>query len=150
MKSVRFPNFFANDIYVEEFPYYQERPEELEKIQDKFVGMTEGFSFTELNGLRRLAKNQRIHIRNLCDVVDLYKFGIKENPWNSIDRREIKNAHSTFTNRVKKTCHNQNAGCHKTCDDWDVWFAVLLYFSAKGRSVFAGPTGTGKTETAKT
>ena len=112
VKSVRFPSFFANDIYVEESPYYQEHPKELEKIQDKFVGMTEGFSFTELNGLRRLAKNQRIHIRNLCDVVDLYKFGIKENPWNTIDREEIKNAYDDFTRRVK----GQDPAITKTLD----------------------------------
>lgn len=75
IKGDNFPTFFANDIYVDEFAYYQEHPDELEKIRDKFVGLTEGFSFTELNGLRRLSKNQRIHIKNMCDVIDLYKFG---------------------------------------------------------------------------
>jgi len=152
VKSVRFPSFFANDIYVEESPYYQEHPEELEKIQDKFVGMTEGFSFTELNGLRRLAKNQRIHIRNLCDVVDLYKFGIKENPWNTIDREEIKNAHSTFTNRVK----GQEPAITKTLDVIKRAMTGMSGLQSsstsrpKGVLFFAGPTGTGKTETAKT
>ena len=65
VKSVRFPSFFASDVYAAEAPYYQANPAELEKIQDKFVAITEGFSFTELNSLRRLSKNQRIHIRNL-------------------------------------------------------------------------------------
>ena len=152
VKSVRFPSFFANDIYVEESPYYQEHPEELEKIQDKFIGMTEGFSFTELNGLRRLAKNQRIHIRNLCDVVDLYKFGIKENPWNTIDREEIKNAYDDFTRRVK----GQDPAITKTLDVIKramTGMSGLQSSSAsrpKGVLFFAGPTGTGKTETAKT
>lgn len=152
VKSVRFPSFFANDIYVEEFPYYQEHPEELEKIQDKFVGMTEGFSFTELNGLRRLAKNQRIHIRNLCDVVDLYKFGIKENPWNTIDREEIKKAHIDFTCRVK----GQDPAITKTLDVIKRAMTGMSGLQSsstsrpKGVLFFAGPTGTGKTETAKT
>ena len=112
VKSARFPSFFASDIYAEDAPYYQEHPKELEKIQDRFVGMTEGFSFTELNGLRRLAKNQRIRIRNLCDVVDLYKFGIRENPWNAIDRASIRNAHVDFTRRVK----GQDPAITKTLD----------------------------------
>ena len=114
--------------------------------------MTEGFSFTELNGLRRLAKNQRIHIRNLCDVVDLYKFGIKENPWNTIDRDEIKNAHIDFTRRVK----GQDPAITKTLDVIKramTGMAGLQSSSTsrpKGVLFFAGPTGTGKTETAKT
>lgn len=152
VKSIRFPSFFANDIYMDEFPYYQEHPEELEKIQDRFVGVTEGFSFTELNGLRRLSKNQRIHIRNLCDVVDLYKFGIKENPWNTIDRTEIKNAHRDFTRRVK----GQEAAITKTLDVIKRAMTGMSGLQSssgtrpKGVLFFAGPTGTGKTETAKT
>lgn len=152
VKSIRFPSFFANDIYVEEYPYYQEHPEELQKIQDRFIGITEGFSFTELNGLRRLSKNQRIHIRNLCDVVDLYKFGIKENPWNSIDRMEIKNAYANFTKRVK----GQEAAITKTLDVIKRAMTGMSGLQSssstrpKGVLFFAGPTGTGKTETAKT
>ena len=73
VKSERFPSFFAGDIYREEAPYYEEHPDELEKVQDKFIGMTEGFSFTELNGLRRLAKNQRVHIGENIVVFDFIR-----------------------------------------------------------------------------
>ena len=152
IKSPVFKSFFANDLYNEEFPYYEEHPEELEKIQDKFVGITERFSFTELNGLRRLSKNQRISIHNLCDVVDLYKFGIKDNPWNTIDRNEIKNAYATFTKRVK----GQDAAITKTLDVIKRAITGMSGLQSssntrpKGVLFFAGPTGTGKTETAKT
>ncbi len=152
VKSERFPSFFAGDIYMEDSPYYQEHPDELNKIQDKFVGITEGFSFTELNGLRRLSKNQRMHIRNLCDVVDLYKFGIKENPWNSIDREEIKSARQDFMRRVK----GQDAAITKTLDVIKRAMTGMSGLQSssgtkpKGVLFFAGPTGTGKTETAKT
>ncbi|MBQ6206965.1 MAG: ATP-dependent Clp protease ATP-binding subunit, partial [Oscillospiraceae bacterium] len=64
-----------------------------------FVGMTEGFRFSELNGLRRLAKSQRIHIRNPRDVISLCKFGIQENPWNKPDAGKIRNAN--FQRRVR-------------------------------------------------
>jgi len=152
VKSVRFPSFFAADIYASEMPYFQEHPEELTKIQDRFVGLTEGFSFTELNGLRRLAKNTRVHIRDLCNVVDLYKFGIRENPWNSIDRESIRNAHRDFTKRVK----GQDPAITKTLDIVKRAITGMSGIQSsstsrpKGVLFFAGPTGTGKTETAKT
>ncbi len=152
VKGARFPSFFATDIYAAESPYYDEHPAELEKIQDRFVGMTEGFSFTELNGLRRLAKNQRISIRNLCDVVDLYRFGIRENPWNCLDREEIKQAHHHIAHRVK----GQEAAITKALDVIKRAISGMSGLQSssttrpKGVLFFAGPTGTGKTETAKT
>lgn len=63
--------------------------------------MTEGFSFTELNGLRRLCKNERIHIKDMCNVIDLYKYGIKDNPWNKLSISELKTAEEDFRKRVK-------------------------------------------------
>ena len=152
VKGDNFPTFFANDIYVDEFEYYQDHPDELEKIQDKFVGLTEGFSFTELNGLRRLSKNQRIHIKNMCDVIDLYKFGIKENPWNSLKYDEMKNAYEDFHRRVK----GQDVALTKTLDVIKRAMTGMSGLQSssgtrpKGVLFFAGPTGTGKTETAKT
>lgn len=152
VKGDNFPTFFANDIYVDEFAYYQDHPDELEKIQDKFVGLTEGFSFTELNGLRRLSKNQRIHIKNMCDVIDLYKFGIKENPWNTLKYDEMKNAYEDFHKRVK----GQDVALTKTLDVIKRAMTGMSGLQSssgtrpKGVLFFAGPTGTGKTETAKT
>lgn len=150
VKGANFPSFFASDIYVEENAYYREHLDELEKIQDKFVALTEGFTFTELNGLRRLSKNQRIHIKNMSDVVDLYKFGIKENPWNTLKYQEMQSAHDDFEKRVK----GQEIALTKTLDVIKRAMTGMagLQSSGKPKGVlfFAGPTGTGKTETAKT
>lgn len=152
VKGDNFPSFFAGDIYADEYSRFEEAPEELEKIQDKFVALTEGFSFTELNGLRRLCKNQRIHIKNMCDVIDLYKFGIKENPWNSLDYADIKNAYQDFNKRVK----GQDKALTKTLDivkraiTGMSGIQTSSHTRPKGVLFFAGPTGTGKTETAKT
>ena len=151
VKGENFPSFFAGDIYVDEYPHYEEFPEELEKIQDRFVGLTEGFSFTELNGLRRLCKNQRIHIKNMCDVIELYKFGIKENPWNSLNYEEMKNAYEDFHKRIK----GQEYALTKTLDVVKRAITGMAGLQSsshgkpKGVLFFAGPTGTGKTETAK-
>lgn len=152
VKGDNFPTFFAGDIYVDEFPYYNENRSELEKIQDRFVALTEGFSFTELNGLRRLCKNERIHIKDMCDVIDLYKYGIKDNPWNKLNISELKTAENDFRKRVK----GQDYAIVKTLDiikravTGMSGVQTASHGKPKGVLFFAGPTGTGKTETAKT
>lgn len=152
VKSRNFPSFFAGEVYLQDNPYYLEHSDELEKIQDKFVALTEGFSFTEINGLRRLCKNEKIRMQDLCDVVDLYKYGLRENPWKSLDLAKIRQAKSEFEKRVK----GQDYAITKTLD---VIKRAITGMSGlqgsshtrpKGVLFFAGPTGTGKTETAKT
>ncbi len=101
VKGANFPSFFAGDVYVEDNEYFKEHSDELEKIQDRFVALTEGFSFTEINGLRRLCKNEHIRMKDMSDVIDLYKYGIRENPWRSLDLNEIKQAQIAFERRVK-------------------------------------------------
>ena len=91
-------------------------------------------------------------MKDLCDVVDLYKYGIKENPWKSLDLAELRNAQVQFESRVK----GQNYAITKTLDV--IKRAVTGMSGLQGSShtrpkgvlFFAGPTGTGKTETAKT
>jgi len=152
IKGENFTSFFAADVYDQDITYYNDHPDELDRVQDKFVGLTEGFSFTEINGLRRLCKNEKTHIRNMSSVVDLYRYGIKENPWDTLDPNEIKTALDDFRQRVK----GQDFALIKTLDV--VKRAVTgmaglqssSHAKPKGILFFAGPTGTGKTETAKT
>jgi DNA polymerase III delta prime subunit len=152
VKGENFPSFFASEVYEAESGYFCEHPDELSKVQDKFIGLTEGFCFTEINGLRRLCKNERISIRRMASVVDLYKFGIRENPWDNLNEKALASAYDEFTKRVK----GQDFAMVKTLDV--VKRAVTgmsglqhsSHTKPKGILFFAGPTGTGKTETAKT
>lgn len=152
IKGENFSSFFAADVFNEDYPYFEEHPDELEKVQDRFVGLTDGFSFTEINGLRRLCKNEKTRIRQMSTVIDLYRYGIKENPWDSLDVNELKTAKEDFQKRVK----GQDLAIVKTLDV--VKRAVTgmaglqssSHAKPKGILFFAGPTGTGKTETAKT
>ena len=152
VKGENFASFFAADVFDEDYPYYEEHPDELEKVHDKFVGLTEGFSFTEINGLRRLCKNERTHIRQMSSIIDLYRYGVKDNPWDSLDVNELKTAKEDFRKRVK----GQDFAIVKTLDviKRAVTGMAGLQSSAHGKPkgilFFAGPTGTGKTETAKT
>lgn len=147
-----FASFFARDIYEADRPAYEKDPESLHKVQERFVALTEGMSFTELNGLRKLCKKESLHIPEMSTVVDLYKYGIRENPWKNLDLEEIKQAVVRFEERVK----GQPAAQSKTLDIVKRAITGLsgLQGSSHGRPkgvlFFAGPTGTGKTETAKT
>lgn len=151
VKGPNFASFFAADIYTSEMVYFKEHGLELEKIQDRFVALTEGFTLTEMNGLRRLGKVMRITIRDMADVIDLYKYGIRENPWHSLDYKEILQAGAAFRERIK----GQEPAITKTLDVVKraiTGMAGLQHSSLgkpKGVLFFAGPTGTGKTEMAK-
>lgn len=152
VKGDNFSSFFVKEIFNEDIKYYEQNQDELKKVQDKFVGLTDGFSFTEINGMRKLCKNERMHISEMSKVVDLYRYGLKENPWDSLDIEEIKNAKEDFQKRVK----GQDLAIIKTLDV--IKRAVTGMSGLQGSShnkpkgilFFAGPTGTGKTETAKT
>ncbi len=146
-----FASFFAQDIYQAESAYFQVHPEELEKIKDRFITLTDGFTLTEMNALRKLCKGMRIAVRDMVDVIDLYKYGIRENPWNKLDYQEILHAGTAFRKRIK----GQEQAIIRTLDV--VKRAVTgmsgLQHSSQGKPkgvlFFAGPTGTGKTEMAK-
>ena len=151
MTGTNFASFFSGTVYRRDMPYYTEYPEDLERIKERFVGLTEGMTFTELDEMRMLCKKEETPIRDLCSIVDLYKYGIKENPWSTLSVKSLKTAKADFEKRIK----GQDTALERTLDV--VKRAVTgmngLNSSSTGKPkgvlFFAGPTGTGKTETAK-
>lgn len=145
------PSFFDAAVYRTDMPYYQQHPDDLRKLREKFVGLTEGMSFTELDALRRMSRSQCAPIRDLCSIVDLYKYGIHENPWAKLSMKSLKTAKTDFQKRIK----GQDTALERSLDV--IKRAVTGLNGAnssgtgkpKGVLFFAGPTGTGKTETAK-
>ena len=145
------PSFFDAAVYRTDMPYYQQHPDDLRKLREKFVGLTEGMSFTELDALRRMSRSQCAPIRDLCSIVDLYKYGIHENPWAKLSMEGLKTAKTDFQKRIK----GQDTALERSLDV--IKRAVTGLNGAnssgtgkpKGVLFFAGPTGTGKTETAK-
>ena len=146
-----FATFFDSTVYRTDMPYYRQHPEELERLREKFVGLTEGLTFTELDAMRRLSKQECTPIRELCSVVDLYKYGIKENPWEQLSMDSLRTARQDFEKRIK----GQDAALERTLDVVKRAVTGMNGLSSsstakpKGVLFFAGPTGTGKTETAK-
>ena len=143
-------SFFDTEVYEEDYKAYENREREWNGLIDKFVARTEGFTFFELMQLRKLCISQKIRIPQLCSVVDLYTYGIKDNPWESkslIDRLE--HGEEILTRRVK----GQSDAIQQSLDVLKRAVSGLSRVknnSPKGVLFFAGPTGTGKTETAKT
>lgn len=125
---------------------------ELKKQKELFVELTDGFKNLELNALKLLCKKQQIKIENIKDAIHLYKYGIKENPWLELPEEVFENAESAIRKRVK----GQDRAVIQTMDIIKraaSGMAGLQHSSAskpKGILFFAGPTGTGKTELAKT
>ena len=149
VKGVNFKTFFNKQVQ-QEIATLDES--QIEKIQNKFVGQTDKMRFTDLNALRKLSKIESEHVLDLTKVVDLFKFGIKENPWSKIDYEEFVNAEQDISRRVL----GQKNAVKKVTDIVKRAIAGMsgLQHSSssskpKGILFFAGPTGTGKTETAK-
>ena len=151
ISGTAFPTFFDSAVYRTDMPYYDEHPEELEKLRDKFVALTEGMTFTELDALRKLSRSQCAPIRELNAVVDLYKYGISENPWETLSMPLLKRARQELEKRVK----GQDSALERSLDVVRRAVTGMNGLSSsstakpKGVLFYAGPTGTGKTETAK-
>ncbi len=152
--DTKFKFFFDDEIYRQDMPRYSDDSgkQELAKLKKKFVGLTDGLSYVDLQGLQKLCKNQKLRVSELCSVVDLYRYGVKENPWESLKFEDIKNGFAKFQRRVK----GQDLAIRKSLDVIKRAMTGMdgLQHSShsrpKGILFFAGPTGTGKTEMAKT
>ena len=146
-----FPSFFDSTVYRTDMPFYEAHPEELTRLREKFVGLTEGLTFTELDAMRRLSKREQTPIRELCTIVDLYKYGIKENPWQNLSIESLRTAKQDFEKRIK----GQDSALERTLDVVKRAVTGMNGLSSsstakpKGVLFYAGPTGVGKTETAK-
>lgn len=150
VSGAQLEQFFRPDILNEEKAYYFENPNILQKIQKRFVGITEGFSYTDLIGVRTICFRGGFHIEQLPSVVDFYRYGIKDNKWETINEDTIESLKEDLFSNIL----GQENAINKVLDV--VKRSVVSASGSnsgnrpKGVLFFAGPTGTGKTETAKT
>ena len=132
--------------------YREYSADDLEKYKEDFIELTDGFKNLELNALKLLCKKQNIAIENIKDAIHLYKYGIKDNPWVELPPEIFEDAEQVIRKRVK----GQDRAVSQVLDIIKraaTNMAGLQHSSAskpKGILFFAGPTGTGKTELAKT
>lgn len=124
----------------------------MQKVRSKFIDITEGLKSLELQALNDLGKKNGIAPADINDAVALYKYGIKDNPWDNIEKDRITNARGQVTRRVK----GQDYAVDKALDVIKraaMGMSGLQHSSSsskpRGILFLAGPTGTGKTELAK-
>ncbi|MET3105727.1 ATP-dependent Clp protease ATP-binding subunit ClpB [Oxalobacteraceae bacterium GrIS 1.18] len=120
----------------------------------RFAEGTEGMNLTSLSDITELADRSQLGIQDVDDAVRCYQLGALDNPWRKEYLREkIRDALPFIEERVK----GQHPAVVKTLDI--LKRSVMGMTGAQARSganrprgvlFFAGPTGVGKTEMAKT
>ncbi len=152
--SIPNPDKDIRTIFVDkEYTEFETNPS-LQKVKDKFIDVTDGLKHRELKELRSLY--QRLLLKkpdtDLLDAVSIYKYGIIENMWHSIDTEKIANLEELLKKRVM----GQDQAIIKTVNIVKRAVSGLsgLQHSSgqnkpRGVLFFAGPTGTGKTELTK-
>lgn len=127
-------------------------PEDRKKVQEEFVALTDGMTLVELFGIFSLCRRKAYSVHQIREAVKMFRFGETESHWDKLDSDKVKHAVEFLSRRVK----GQELAIRKTAD---VLSRACLGMSGiqggsssrpKGVLFFAGPTGTGKTELAKT
>ena len=123
-----------------------------EELMKTFPDLTENFSNRELEDLSTISVQEKIHVNDMKEIIDLYKYGVRENPWEKIDFSKINNAEEEVRKRVK----GQDKAIQKAVEiirrsnlGLDSIDKSKPSSRPKGVLFLAGPTGTGKTELAK-
>lgn len=119
-----------------------------------FVAETEGIQLQEIKQILQLAYHENIKPDKIDDAFKLYKYGVKDDPWNKLgsDNGIYKRIEEKLKERVKG--QDEAIEKVKTVVTRAVKGLSGLQHSGashkpRGVLFFAGPTGVGKTETAK-
>lgn len=127
-------------------------PADRKKAEEEFVALTDGMTLVELFGIFSLCQQKRYTVFQIREAVKMFRYGETESQWDKLDMEKVKNAEEFLSRRVK----GQDAAIKKAAS---VLSRACLGMSGiqggsssrpKGVLFFAGPTGTGKTELAKT
>jgi ATP-dependent Clp protease ATP-binding subunit ClpA len=119
-----------------------------------FAEQADGLTLQSMIEVTRLAKERSVELADLPDAVRTYKLGVLDNPWS---RGHLRKRVLEGEKRVPERVLGQPQAVTKTLDI--LKRAVLGLSGAqatrsgsrpRGVLFFAGPTGTGKTELAKT
>lgn len=126
--------------------------QEFKNVSKIFPDITDNFTNHELENLITISIQEEIDIKEIKEIVDLFKYGVKDNPWSKIENSVIQNAEE----KLKKTVIGQDEAVKKSIQiiqrsklGLDTIDKEKPSNKPKGVLFFAGPTGTGKTYLAK-
>ncbi|RHW25418.1 ATP-dependent Clp protease ATP-binding subunit [Nocardioides immobilis] len=119
-----------------------------------FATRTEGMTLRSMREVVRLAQDQRISSGDIDDAVRMYRVGLLENPWSQASLKDkIRTAEDYMRGRVL----GQPSAIRRSLDilmrsttGMTAAHAGGTAAGPRGVLFFAGPTGVGKTELAKT
>jgi len=117
-----------------------------------FVGITDGMTTRDLVLVYQITLQQGIDAGHMDDAVMLHRYGVKENPWTDLDAGRLANIEAAIEKRVigQSECVYAAVDVIKRAA---LGMSGLQHSSAsskpRGVLFLAGPTGTGKTELAK-
>ena len=146
----------AASVLVGSLTGFNETPEiKRNEIIHDFARSTEGLTLSAMVSITQLARDQGYDFNHILDAVRLYKLGVTDNPWNKKALLKlIRDAESIIQQQVK----GQHQAVVKTVDILKRSVTGLSGAQAsssplsgrpRGVLFFAGPTGVGKTELAK-
>lgn len=128
--------------------------ENINKFVNAFAAGTDGMSLQAMTDIAQLAHRSEIGLSRIDDALRAFKIGATDDPWKEAWlRQNIASASGKIVDRVK----GQPQAVTKTVDI--LMRSVMGLTGAQARSIggrprgvlfFAGPTGVGKTELAKT
>lgn len=125
---------------------------DLEGIARVFPDLTDDFTTQELYNLLAISRIEGIHVNRMKEIIDLYKYGMHESPWEKLHTEKVENAASILKARVL----GQDKAVSKAVEiirrsklGLDAIDRSKPSNKPKGVLFLAGPTGTGKTELAK-
>lgn len=128
-------------------------PSQLELLAEELADLTEGFHTVDLEALRITSWRDKIPLKekNVRKLVDFYKFGRRDDPWEEISPERIASAKQELSRSV--------IGQPKAIEAVTSMLSSAriglsmsggkLSTQPKGIFFFVGPTGVGKTELAK-
>jgi len=116
-----------------------------------FAVATEGLTYYEIMSLVHLSRRESIPVTQVDTLCQRFKYGVKESEWDKLDSTRLAGAETFLCTRVK----GQEHAVARVLDIVKRARVGLAAGQAAGRGrprgvlFFAGPTGVGKTEMAK-
>lgn len=126
--------------------------ENREDILDKFPNLSDDFSNRDLENLVSISKQENIGLQQIDKIIDLFKYGVKENFWEDLSREKLENVEVLLRKRVKGQEHAISKAAEivrRAKLGLNTIEQSRAKSKPKGVLFLAGPTGTGKTELAK-
>jgi len=154
--SVSVPDRSTRRIYLENL-YGDLAPFQLLSREDndagkQFVAETEGMQLQEMKQILRLAYRRNITPENITLAFRLYKYGVLDNPWENLENDILVHIEGKLEERVKgqdEALKKVKAVVTRAVKGLSGLQHSGASHKPKGIMFFAGPTGVGKTETAK-